>query len=199
MDFKYPQTWWNLKSLPVVLYFSLWAKPSSDCIFDGEGMIGPFDHQIDLAHVQKATIAPHEDIVVAESEDESASSGVAEDSDNSWDGEGEEGDDDWSEGFDHLVEVEAGGGLAPKDVNAVAEELVTSDGDESGAAIDGLGLDLGESWEERVDGFICARVLLVGFNEMTKLSLVFVGWMKFYWLELMYIQWYIDMCDVTVM
>ena len=57
-------------------------------------MIGPFDHQIDLAHVQKATIAPHEDIVVAESEDESASSGVAEDSDNSWDGEGEEGDDD---------------------------------------------------------------------------------------------------------
>ena len=43
------------------------------------------------------------------------------------------------------MEVEAGGGLAPKDVNAVAEELVTSDGDESGAAIDGLGLDLGES------------------------------------------------------
>ena len=43
------------------------------------------------------------------------------------------------------MEVEAGGGLAPKDVNAVAEELVKSDGDESGAAIDGLGLDLGES------------------------------------------------------
>ena len=145
MDFKYPQTQWNLKSLLVVLYFSLWAKPSSNCISDGEGKIGLSDHQIDLAHVQKAMIAPHEDVVVAESEDESASSGVAGDSGNSWDGEGEEGDDDWSEGFNHLVEVEAGGGLAPRDVNAVAEELVASDGDESGAAIDGLGLDLGES------------------------------------------------------
>ena len=43
------------------------------------------------------------------------------------------------------MEVEAGGGLAPRDVNAVAKELVASDSDESGAAIDGLGLDLGES------------------------------------------------------
>ena len=128
-----------------MLYFSLWAKPSSDCIFDGEGKIGPSDRQINLAHVQKATIAPHEDVVVAESEDESASSGVAGDSDNSWDEEGEEGNDDWSEGFDHLVEVEAGGGLALRDVDAVAEELVASDSDENGAAIDGLGLDLGES------------------------------------------------------
>ena len=110
MDFKYPQTWWNLKSLPIVLYFSLWAKPSSDCISDGEGKSGPSDCQIDLAHVQKATITPYEDVVVAESEDKSASSGVVGDSSNSWDGEGEEGDDDWSEGFDHLVEVEAGGG-----------------------------------------------------------------------------------------
>ena len=43
------------------------------------------------------------------------------------------------------MEVEAGGGLALRDVDAVAEELVASDGDENGAAIDGLGLDLGES------------------------------------------------------
>ena len=43
------------------------------------------------------------------------------------------------------MEVEAAGGLAPRDVDAVAEELVASNGDESGAAIVGLGLDLGES------------------------------------------------------
>ena len=43
------------------------------------------------------------------------------------------------------MEVEAGGGLAPRDVDAVAEELVASNGDESRAAIVGLGLDLGES------------------------------------------------------
>ena len=43
------------------------------------------------------------------------------------------------------MEVEAGGGLAPRDVNVVAKELAASDSDESGAAIDGLGLDLGES------------------------------------------------------
>ena len=96
---------------------------------------------------------------MAESKDEFPNGGVARDGDNSWDGEGEEGDDDWSEGFDLLVEAEAGGGLAPRDVNAVAKELAASDGDESEAVIDGLGLDLGESWEERVDGFICARVL----------------------------------------
>ena len=46
------------------------------------------------------------------------------------------------------MEAEAGGGLAPKDVDAVAEELAASDSDESGAAIDGLGVDLGESGEE---------------------------------------------------
>ena len=165
MDFKYPQTWWNLKSLPIVLYFSLWAKPSSDCIFDGEGKIGSSDRQINLAHVQKATIAPHEDVVVAESEDKSASSGVVGDSSNSWDGEGEEGDDDWSEGFDHLVEVEAGGGLALRDVDVVAEELVASDGDENGAAIDGLGVDLGESGEERVDEVWAETVLVIVANE----------------------------------
>ena len=94
MDFNYPQTRWNLKSLPVVLYFSLRAKPSSDCISDGEGKIGLSDCQIDLAYVQKAVIAPHEDVVVAQSEDEFASGGVARDNGNSWDGEGEEGDDD---------------------------------------------------------------------------------------------------------
>ena len=44
-----------------------------------------------------------------------------------------------------------GGGLAPRDVNAVAEELAASDGDESRAAIDGLGVDLGDSGEERVN------------------------------------------------
>ena len=49
------------------------------------------------------------------------------------------------------MEAEAGEGLAPRDVDDVAEELAMSDGDESGAAIDGLGVDLGESGEERVD------------------------------------------------
>ena len=43
------------------------------------------------------------------------------------------------------MEAEAGGGLAPRDVSAVAKELAASDGDESEAVIDGLGLDLGES------------------------------------------------------
>ena len=47
-----------------------------------------------------------------------------------------------------MVEAEAGGGLAPRDIDAVAEELAASDGDESGAAIDGLGVDLGESRKE---------------------------------------------------
>ena len=50
-----------------------------------------------------------------------------------------------------MLEAEAGGGLAPWDIDVVAKELVTSDGDESGAAIDGLGLDLGKNGEERVD------------------------------------------------
>ncbi|KAK9999534.1 hypothetical protein SO802_019137 [Lithocarpus litseifolius] len=38
-----------------------------------------------------------------------------------------------------------------KDESAVVEELAESDSDESGAAIDGLGVNLGESEEERVD------------------------------------------------
>ena len=46
------------------------------------------------------------------------------------------------------MEAEAGEGLAPMDINAVAEELAASDGDESGAAIDGLGVDLGKSGKE---------------------------------------------------
>ena len=50
-----------------------------------------------------------------------------------------------------MVEAEAGGGLAPKDIDVVAKELATSDSDESGAAIDGLGVDLGENGEERVN------------------------------------------------
>ena len=35
------------------------------------------------------------------------------------------------------MEAEAGGGLAPRDVDAVAEELAAGNGDESGVAIDG--------------------------------------------------------------
>ena len=46
------------------------------------------------------------------------------------------------------MEAEAGGGLAPGDIDAVAEELAASDNDESGAAIDGLVVDLGESGKE---------------------------------------------------
>ena len=86
-----------------------------------------------------------------ESEDESTGGGMAGDGGNGWDGEGEEGVNEWSEGFDHLVEAEASRGLALRDVDAIAEELAASDGDESEAAIDGLGVDLGESGEESVD------------------------------------------------
>ena len=88
---------------------------------------------------------------MAKSKDESAGGSMAGDGDDGWDGEGEEGGNDWSDGFDHLVEAEAGGGLAPRDIDAVAEELAASDNDESGAAIDGLGVDLGENGEERVN------------------------------------------------
>ena len=63
------------------------------------------------------------------------------------------------------MEAEAGGGLAPRDVNAVAEELATSDDDESGAAIDGLGVDLGESGKERVDEVWAETVLVIVANE----------------------------------
>ena len=49
---------------------------------------------IDLAHVQKAAIAPHEDVVVAEHEDESADGCMTGDGGDGWDGEGEEGSDD---------------------------------------------------------------------------------------------------------
>ena len=37
---------------------------------------------------------PHEDVVMAESKDESPGGGVAGDGGNGWDGEGEEGGDD---------------------------------------------------------------------------------------------------------
>ena len=100
-----------------------------------------------------------------ESEDESTGGGVARDGGNGWDREGEEGDDDWSEGFDHLVEAEASRGLALRDVDAIAEELAASDGDESWAAIDGLGVDLGESRKERVDEVWAETVLVIVANE----------------------------------
>ena len=48
---------------------------------------------------------------------------------------------------------------------AIAEELATSDGDESGAAIDGLGVDLGESGEERVDKVWVETVLVIVADE----------------------------------
>ena len=55
--------------------------------------------------------------------------------------------------------------MALRDVDAIAEELAASDGDESEAAIDGLGVDLGESGEERVDEVWAKTVLVIVANE----------------------------------
>ena len=98
---------------------------------------------------------------MAEREDQSAGGGVAGDGGDGRDGEGEESRNDGSEGLDHLVEAAAGVGLAPRDVEAVAEELAVSDGNEGGAAIDGLGVDLGGSGEERVDEIWAESVLVI--------------------------------------
>ena len=51
------------------------------------------------------------------------------------------------------------------DVEAVAEELAVSDGNEGRAAIDGLGVDLGESGEERVDERWAKSVLVIVANQ----------------------------------
>ena len=48
---------------------------------------------------------------------------------------------------------------------AIAKELAASDGDESGATIDGLGVDLGESGEERVDKVWVETVLVIVADE----------------------------------
>ena len=63
------------------------------------------------------------------------------------------------------MEAEASRGLALRDVDAIAEELAASDGDESGATIDGLGVDLGESEEERADQVWAETVLVIVANE----------------------------------
>ena len=63
------------------------------------------------------------------------------------------------------MEAKAGRELAPRDLEVVAEELAAKDGDESGAAIDGLGVDLGESGEERVDEVWAKTVLVIVANE----------------------------------
>ena len=63
------------------------------------------------------------------------------------------------------MEAEASRGLALRDVDAVAKELAASDGDESGAAIDGLGVDLGESEKERVDEEWAKTVLVIVADE----------------------------------
>ena len=55
--------------------------------------------------------------------------------------------------------------MALRDVDAIAEELAASDGDESGATIDGLGVDLGESEEERADQVWAETVLVIVANE----------------------------------
>ena len=73
-----------------------------------------------FAHVQKAAVAPHEDVVVVEREGHSTGDGVAGYGGDGWDGEGEESRHDGPEGFDHLVEAAAGIRLAPRDVEAVA-------------------------------------------------------------------------------
>ena len=52
-----------------------------------------------------------------------------------------------------------------EDEFVVAEELVASDSDDSGAAIDGLGVDLGESGEERVDDVGAEMVLVIVADE----------------------------------
>ena len=52
-----------------------------------------------------------------------------------------------------------------EDEFAIAEELAASDGDESGATIDGLGVDLGESGEERVDKVWVETVLVIVADE----------------------------------
>ena len=114
-----------------------------------------------FAHVQKAAVAPNEDVVVAEREDQFVDGGVAEYDSDGWDGEGEESGHDGFEGFDHLVEAVAGVGLAPRDVEAVAKEFAVSDGDEGRAAIDGLGVDLGESREEKVNERWAEPVLVI--------------------------------------
>ena len=98
---------------------------------------------------------------MVELEDQSACGSVAGDDGVSRDGEGEESRNDGSEGLDHLGEAAAGIGLTPRDVEAVAEELAVSDGNKGGAAIDGLGVDLGESGEERVDERWAESVLVV--------------------------------------
>ena len=52
-----------------------------------------------------------------------------------------------------------------EDEFAIAEELAASDGDESGATIDGLGVDLGERGEERVDKVWVETVLVIVADE----------------------------------
>ena len=58
-----------------------------------------------------------------------------------------------------------GGGLALRDVDAVAEELSASDSDKSRAAIDGLGVDLGKSGKERVDEVWAKTALVIVTDE----------------------------------
>ena len=52
-----------------------------------------------------------------------------------------------------------------EDEFAVTKELAASDSDESGAAIDGLGVDLGESGEERVNEVRVEMVLVIVADE----------------------------------
>ena len=59
------------------------------------------------------------------------------------------------------MEAAAGVGLAPRDIEAVAEGLAVSDGNEGEAAIDGIGVDLGESGEEKVDERWAKSVLVI--------------------------------------
>ena len=48
-----------------------------------------------------------------------------------------------------------------EDESTVVEELAASDNDENGATIDGLGVDLGESEEERVNEVWAETVLVI--------------------------------------
>ena len=52
-----------------------------------------------------------------------------------------------------------------EDEFAIAEELAASNGDESEATIDGLGVDLGESEKERVDEEWAKAMLVIVADE----------------------------------
>ena len=91
---------------------------------------------------------PHQDVVVAEREEESDDGGMTGEGGDCGHKEGEESKDDWFEGSNHVVESinGTGGGadrLGPCKVKVVGEEFAIGGGDECGS-MDSLGFDMGE-------------------------------------------------------